>query len=395
MTFSRADRSRLAQWWFTVDHALFTAILVLMTAGLVLSLAASPAVAIKKGLEPYYFVERHALHAGAGIFVMIGISLLDPRGVRRLALATFVLSVIGLVTVYFIGAEINGARRWLSFAGHSLQPSEFAKPAFIVVSAWLLAQAREKPEMPALPISAVLFLALAGLLILQPDVGQTLLIAIVWGGLFFASGQPLLRAILFVAGVIVAIVAAYHLFPHVQLRIDRFFNPAPDAAGQVARAMRSFAEGGFFGRGPGEGTIKTVLPDAHTDFIFAVVAEEYGVIACLALVGLYAFVVLRALIRSASDPDASNRLAVMGLSLVFGLQALINMGVNVGLLPAKGMTLPFVSAGGSSILAISLTLGMVLALTRRRPEAARFKKPRLMPEIGDLELDGRVSRDQN
>ena len=395
MTFSRADRSRLAQWWFTVDHVLFAAILFLVTAGLVLSLAASPAVAIKKGLEPYYFVARHGLHAAAGIFLMIVISLLDPRGVRRLALAAFVLSVMGLVAVYFVGAEINGARRWLSFGGHSLQPSEFAKPAFVVLSAWLLAQACEKPEMPALPISAVLFLALSGLLIVQPDVGQTLLVAIVWGALFFASGQPLLRAVVFVAGVMAAVVAAYYLFPHVEARIDRFLNPSSDAASQVARAMQSFAEGGFLGRGPGEGTIKTVLPDAHTDFIFAVVAEEYGVIACLALVGLYAFVVLRALIRSAGDPDASNRLAVMGLSLVFGLQALINMGVNVGLLPAKGMTLPFISAGGSSILAISLTLGMVLALTRRRPEAARFKKPRLMPEIGDLELDGRVSRDQN
>jgi cell division protein FtsW len=379
MSFSRADKSRLAQWWFTVDHVLLSAILAIMAVGLVLSLAASPDVAARKGLGPYYFFERHALFSAAGVVLMIAVSLMHPRGVRRLALAVFGIALAGLVVVHFWGAEINGARRWLSLFGHSLQPSEFAKPGFVVVSAWLLSEARERPDMPALPIAVAAFVALALLLIAEPDVGQTMLVTLVWSALFFASGQPASRALVILAGAAMAFLGAYQAFAHVRFRVDRFLNPLPGAEGQVERAMQSFIEGGFFGRGPGEGTIKTALPDAHTDFIFAVVAEEYGMIACLAILGLYAFVVVRVLVKSASEPDGATRLAVMGLALLFGLQALINMGVNVGLLPAKGMTLPFISAGGSSILAVSLTLGMALALTRRRPDASRLARGRATP----------------
>lgn len=382
MSFSRADKSRLAQWWFTVDHVLLAAILTLVGLGLVLSLAASPAVAMKKGFDAYYFVERHALYSIVGTGLMLAVSLLDPRGVRRFALALLVVSVAGLLAVYLWGAEINGARRWLSLAGHSLQPSEFAKPALVVISAWLLAEAQSRPDMPALPLASALFLTVTGFLVLQPDFGQTMLVTLVWCALFFASGQPLLRSGIILLGGAATLAAAYRFYPYVQQRFAHFFNPAPGALTQMERAAQSFSSGGLLGRGPGEGTIKTVLPDAHTDFIFAVVAEEYGAVACLILVGVYAFIVLRAILRVASEPDAATRLAVMGLALLFGAQALINMGVNVGLLPAKGMTLPFISAGGSSMLAVSLTLGMVLALTRRRPDSNRLKKPRLMPTIG-------------
>lgn len=381
MRVSRADRSRLAQWWFTVDHTLLAAILALVAAGLVLSLAASPAVALKKGFSTFYFVERHVLFSGAAVVVMLAVSLLDQSGVRRLALVVFAAAFAGLIAVHLTGVEINGARRWLRIGGHSVQPSEFAKPAFAVLMAWMFAEAQRRRDMPALPMAAVVGAAFAGLLVAQPDVGQTLLVALVWGALFFLSGQPVVAAIALAFVGALGLAAAYNIFPHVASRVDRFLQPNIGDNTQVDRAMQSFMEGGFFGRGPGEGTIKTVLPDAHTDFIFAVVAEEYGVIACLVLVALFAFVVLRALVAAAREPDAHTRLAIQALALLFGLQALINMAVNVGLVPAKGMTLPFISAGGSSTIAISVTLGMILALTRRRADIARLKKPRFVPNV--------------
>lgn len=388
MRLNRADRSRVAEWWFTVDHALLVAVLAIVAAGLVLSLAASPAVAIKKGFSTYHFVGRHVLFTALGVAVMLAVSLMQPRTVRRLALVVLAAGLAGLVAVHLTGREINGARRWLDVAGYSLQPSEFVKPAFVVISAWLFAEAGARRDMPALPLAAGMLAVTVGLMVVQPDVGQTLLVTAVWGALYFVSGQPLIGAAAIAGLAAAGGVAAYLTFPHVQARLDRFIAPASGENGQIERAMRSFAEGGFLGRGPGEGTIKSVLPDAHTDFIFAVVAEEYGVFACLALLGLFAFVVLRALHLAAREPDARTRLAVQGLAVLFGLQALINMGVNVGLLPAKGMTLPFISAGGSSTLAVSLTIGMLLALARSRPDQGHHKKPRLAVTIDDIEYGG-------
>lgn len=383
MRISRADRSRLAEWWFTVDHVLLAAILVIVGAGVILSLAASPAVALKKGFDAYYFVERHVFFTGVGLIIMVAVSLLSPAGVRRMALILLSVAFVLLLVVYLSGAEINGAKRWLSFGGHSFQPSEIAKPGFAVIAAWLFAEAQARPDMPAFPLAILLLAVFATLLIMQPDVGQTLLLVSVWSTLYFASGRPIAGAAMLAGVAAVAAVGAYFVFPHVHARVDRWIlNPMPGDRSQMDRAIQSFTEGGFLGRGPGEGTIKTILPDAHTDFIFAVVAEEYGVVACLALLSLFAFVVLRALVQATREPEAPTRLAIIGLSLLFGLQALINMGVNVGLLPAKGMTLPFISAGGSSTLAVSVTLGMLLALTRRRPDHQRLKKPRLVPTIG-------------
>jgi cell division protein FtsW len=375
MRVSRADRSRFTDWWFTVDHVLLGSIFTLIGIGLVLSLAASPAVAMKKGLPAFHFVERHILYSLLGAALMVVVSFLPPKHVRRLALLLMVATFAALLAVHLFGHELNGARRWLSIGGHSLQPSEFAKPAFIVVSAWLLVEARVQPDMPALPIAVLIYIALATLLVLQPDVGQTLLVSMVWGAMFFVSGQPLIYAALGLVLGAAGLVLAYVNFSHVQFRVDRFFSPLPGDNSQVDRALQSFTQGGFLGRGPGEGTIKTALPDAHTDFIFAVVAEEYGAVACLVLVALFGFIVMRALYRSGREPDPSTRLGIIGLALVFGLQALINMGVNVGLLPAKGMTLPFLSAGGSSMLAVCLTLGMLLALTRRRADLSGPKGP--------------------
>ena len=384
MRISRSDRSRLAQWWFTVDLTLLGAILAIVAAGIVLSLAASPAVAMKKGLPTYYFVERQVFFSGLGVVAMLAVSLMSPPAVRRLALAMFAASAVGLVAVLLVGAELNGARRWLSLAGHSLQPSEVMKPAFTVLSAWVFAQAQKRPDMPALTLAIGGWVVIAGLLLMQPDVGQTLLLSLVWGALYFLSGQPLVGAALLAGCGAAGLGAAAYFLPHVRFRFAKFLAPTPGDNSQIDRAMQSFAEGGFFGRGPGEGTIKIVLPDAHTDFIFAVVAEEYGVVSCLALLAMFGFVVVRALMTARAEPEPAIRHAIEGLALLFGLQALINMGVNVGLLPAKGMTLPFISAGGSSTLAVSVTLGMLLALTRRRPDVARLKKPRLMPSIEPL-----------
>ena len=374
----------MAQWWFTVDGPLLAAIVAIIAAGIVLSLAASPAVAMKKGLPTYYFVERQVLFSGVGLVLMLVVSLLSPLAVRRLALVMFALALAGLAAVLLVGPEINGARRWLSLAGHSFQPSELMKPAFTVLSAWAFAEAQRRPDMPALVLAIGGWLVVVALLLMEPDVGQTMLVSLVWGALYFLSGQPLAGAGLLAGLGAAGLGAAAWGFPHVRLRFAKYFAPTPGDNSQIDRAMQSFAEGGFFGRGPGEGTIKIVLPDAHTDFIFAVVAEEYGVLACLVLLAMFGFVVVRALVAARTEPEPDIRHAIEGLALMFGLQALINMGVNVGLLPAKGMTLPFISAGGSSTLAVSVTLGMLLALTRHRPDAARLKKPRLAPSLEPL-----------
>ncbi len=390
MKLSRTDKSRFVEWSFTIDRALVTAFASLIVLGIVLSLAASPAVALKKGLPTYHFVERHIVFAVIGSALILAVSLLSTTGVRRLALVMLGLGLAGMAAVLVTGAEFNGAQRWLSIGGYSLQPSEFAKPAFVVIIAWLFAEAAGRRDMPAAPIAMLLWALFAGLLVSQPDVGQTLLVSATAGMLYLLAGLSIIGAVVLAGIGGAGLWLAYENFGHVQTRLDRFFNPLPFENFQVSRAIQSFTEGGLFGRGPGEGTIKSVLPDAHTDFIFAVVAEEYGAIACLAILCIFGFIVLKALVRAAEEPRMADRLAIQGLAIVFGLQALINMGVNVGLLPPKGMTLPFISAGGSSMLALAVTAGMLLALTRYRPDPQRLKKPRLVPTIDALPYQGRA-----
>ncbi len=385
MRLARDDRSLVTEWWFSVDRALLIAVLALIGIGVVLSLAASPAVATRKGLPPFYFVERHLVFAMAGIIVMLAASLLDPRGVLTLAMGLLGAAMVLMVAAYLYGPEVNGARRWVRFAGFSLQPSEILKPAFAVVTAWLFAEARARPGNGIVLSAFGLYGVVAGLLLLQPDVGQWMLLTLVFGALFFISGQPILWAVAFGGLGLSGLAAAYMAFPHVRGRFARFLDPASGDTYQTDRAIQSFAEGGFFGRGPGEGTIKSVLPDAHTDFIFAVVAEEYGALACLLLIALFAFVVGRALMRYRHRRDPFTHLAVNGLALLIALQASINMAVNVGLVPAKGMTLPFISAGGTSMIAASLTVGMLLALVRRRADPHSVSRPKVarsLPPIG-------------
>lgn len=366
----------LTDWWFTVDRMLLAAILAIAGAAVILSLAASPAIAIRRGLPTYYFVERQLVFIAAGVALMLAVSLLSPASVRRLALAVLATCLVGMVVVLVSGTEINGARRWLYVFSHSLQPSEFIKPAFVVLCAWLLAERQRRPDMPALALAFALYLALAGLLVLQPDVGQALLVSLVWCALFFLAGGPVTWFLGFMAMLSSAFTTAYYTVGYVRLRVDRFFSPGGGSY-QMSRARQSFIEGGLFGRGPGEGTIKDVLPDAYNDFIYAVIAEEYGVLICMVLLGMFALVVVRVFARQIGESDDFVRLGAMGLALLFGLQALVNMAVNTGLLPTKGMTLPFISIGGSSTLAVSLGLGMLLALSRRR--AGHTKRPAFLP----------------
>ena len=379
MRLTRADHSLLADWWFTVDRTLLGILLALIGIGCVLSLAASPAVAVKKGLAPFHFAERHFVFAGLGVAVMLAVSALSPRQVRRLALVLLLASLALMIWIALAGPEIKGARRWVHVAGHSFQPSELGKPALVVLLAWLFAEAAKRDDVPALPVATGLGLAFAGLLVIQPDVGQTLLVASVWAALFLLSGQPLRLAALLLPVGAIGFGGAYFAFDHVRRRVARFIDPSSGDNYQVERAIQSFSEGGLMGRGPGEGVIKSILPDAHTDFIFAVIGEEYGILACIGLMALYVALAQRAFARAWREPDEFARLAVIGLAFLVVLQALINMGVNVGLLPAKGMTLPFVSAGGSSSLGTSLTAGMLLALMRRRPDPGHVRKPQLRP----------------
>ena len=388
MRLSRAERSVLADWWFTVDRMLLAAILVIAGAGLLLSLAASPTIAVKRGLPTYYFVERHLVFSLAAVGVMLAVSALPPRMIRRLALIVMAAALCMILVVLLNGTEINGARRWLHLGSYSLQPSEFAKPAFVVLSAWLFAEADQRSDIPATALACLLYFAFAGLLVLQPDVGQTLLVSLVWCALLLLAGRPLRWFLAFGAALVAGLVTAYFNFGYVRWRIDRFLNPALGENFQTDRALQSFVEGGFLGKGPGEGTIKTVLPDAHTDFIFAVIAEEYGTLACLVIIGLFALVAIRAFSRQAGQVDAFARLASAGLALLFVLQAIVNMAVNVGLVPAKGITLPFISSGGSSTLGVGLAMGMLLALTRRGPGTAHVKKPGFVPKAARVGTTG-------
>ncbi|ACI98049.1 FtsW/RodA/SpoVE family cell cycle protein [Rhodospirillum centenum] len=365
-TFARTDHSLLGRWWWTVDRWTLAAVVLIAAIGVVLIQAASPAVAERIGLTTFHFIERHLMLLLPALGVMVGVSLLSPRGVLRLSVGLFLLSLIGIALTLVVGVEIKGATRWLHLPGLSVQPSEFVKPAFAVVAAWLFALQRNREGFPGIPVVAGLFLVTVAMLLMQPDLGQTFVITAVFAGQFFLAGLPVLLVVGLVVLGISGLVGAYFLFPHVQSRIDRFLDPASGDNYQVARAMEAFEKGGLWGTGPGQGSVKMSIPDAHADFIFAVAGEELGLLWCLLIVGLFAFVVLRGFARAFNDQSLFVLLAASGLCMQFGLQSLINMGSSLHLMPTKGMTLPFISYGGSSLIALGIGMGMLLALTRRR-----------------------------
>jgi cell division protein FtsW len=303
------------------------------------------------------------------IAVLLATSFLSPRHIRRLALLVFVASAILVLATLFFGAEIKGARRWIVILGINIQPSEFLKPAFVILTAWLFAESASKPDVPANTFAMFLLLGVLALLVLQPDFGQAMLVALVWGALFFMAGMRLIWVGGLAVTAAVGLAGAYATVPHVARRIKRFLDPASGDTFQVDMAVDSFMRGGWFGRGPGEGTIKRILPDSHADFVFAVGAEEFGIVLCLIIVALFAFIVIRALTDAMRNEDAFARFATAGLAMLFGMQSAINMAVNLALIPAKGMTLPFISYGGSSMISLAYGTGMLLALTRERPRA--------------------------
>jgi cell division protein FtsW len=364
--FTRADTSVVGRWWWTVDRWLLVAAGTLIAIGMILTLAAGPPAAGRIGADTYHFVRKQSVFLPLAIAVMLGISLMPALWIRRFsAVGLFVGFIMMLGTLAF-GDEINGAQRWLRLGVFSIQPSEFIKPFLVVVSAWMFALNRTTEGVPGNMIALGCLLMVCAVLLSQPDVGMTMVVVSVWCAQFFMAGLPIFWVVLLAFAGLGALVSAYFLFPHVASRVDRFLDPASGDTSQVSQAIRAFQNGGLFGRGPGEGRVKEMLPDAHTDFIFAVAGEEFGVLLCLMVVALFGFLVLRAMIKVLREDNLFILLAVGGLAVQFGLQAIINMASSLHMMPTKGMTLPFISYGGSSMLALAIGMGMILGLTRRR-----------------------------
>ena len=377
---ARAHDPVLPRWWRTIDKWSLTAILGLFGIGLLLGLAASVPLASRNGLPQFYYVQREAFFGAVALAVMVGFSMLSPAMIRRLGVLGFALSFGALALLPFFGTDFGkGAVRWFSFGFASFQPSEFLKPGFVVVTAWLIAAAAEVNGPPGKTMSFVLTMVITAFLALQPDFGQSMLVLFGWGVIYFVAGAPMLLIAVIIGLVVMGGTFAYEHSEHFARRIDGFLTADIDPRSQIGYATNAIQEGGFFGVGVGQGQVKWTLPDAHTDFIIAVAAEEYGLILVLVIIALYCTVVVRSLFRLMRERDPFVRLAGTGLACIFGVQAMINIGVAVRLLPAKGMTLPFVSYGGSSVIAAGITVGMLLALTRSRPQgeiADIFKRTR-------------------
>ena len=368
--FARTDRTRLGVWWWTVDRLLLGATLALMAVGVALSFGSSPAAAARIGIhDPFHFAERQCIYGAIGLVILLGVSLCSPRGVRRVSFFIYAAAVLVMMGLPFVGHAAKGADRWLSIGGFSLQPSEFMKPALIVLASWMFSEAQKGEGVPGVSIAFGLYGLAVALLLMQPDVGQTVLITVAFGAAFFMAGVPL-RWILGLGAVAAGgFVTIYFAFAHVAARFHKFLSPDKADTHQVDKAAEAIAHGGLFGVGPGEGIMKRHVPDLHTDFIYSVAAEEYGVVFSWALIALFGFLVVRGLYRAMKLADGFEQVAAAGLFVLVGQQTLINVCVNLNLIPTKGMTLPFISYGGSSMLAMGLTLGLALALTRRRPGA--------------------------
>jgi cell division protein FtsW len=370
----RTQRTLSTDWWWSVDRWLLFGLLALILTGLVLLMGGGPPVAERLGYHTFHFVQRQVMFLIPALILMIGLSFLTPRSVRRAALLLFIISLAAVIATLFIGVEIKGARRWLNIWKLGIQPSEFLKPAFIILIAWAFSEGARRRDVPGVTLGVLLYPLTVIPLVLQPDVGQTILITCVWLGVLVVAGIHWFWFAGAIGSAAVGGVILYETLPHVQARVERFLDKSSGDSFQTDTALEAFAQGGWFGKGPGEGTVKHILPDAHTDFIFAVTAEEFGVVMCLFVVCLYAFLVLRGLRIARHCEDLFRRLAITGLVLIFGIQALINMMVNVNLIPAKGMTLPFISYGGSSLISLAVTMGFLLALTRRRPQAETLEQ---------------------
>ncbi|WP_374387089.1 putative peptidoglycan glycosyltransferase FtsW [Sandaracinobacter sp.] len=369
ISFGRADKSPLARWFWTIDRPLLFMLLVLIGVGLIGVAAASPAGALRLSggaivVPPLHFLWRQLMWVAAGVPLMLAVSMLTKDSARRFALGGFAIFFLLLMLVPLIGAEKNGAVRWIQLPGFQMQPIEFLKPFFVVSTAWLFALKFEDRSLPVIPAGGLVLAAIVGLLVIQPDFGQAALVIAVWLVQAVLAGMPLLLLGLAILAALGGLVVAYQFEPHIRNRIDGYLHGEGDTY-QVDRALDCFRSGGLYGAGPGEGTAKFHLPEAHTDYIFSVIGEEFGAIACFALALLYLAIVLRVLLQLLDEDDPFTLIAATGLVAQFGGQALINMSVNLALAPSKGMTLPLVSHGGSSFLATAIAMGLLLALTRR------------------------------
>lgn len=368
--FPRSDRSSVGVWWWTVDRWMLGVVALLIGIGVLMSFAASPAAAARMNIgDPFHFAVRQCVFATVSAGVLISVSMLDVKGVRRASFCIWLAAIAVMIALPFIGHNAKGATRWLEFGGFTFQPSEYMKPALIILVAWMFAEGQKGQGVPGVSIAFGLYAVSIGLLLIQPDVGQTVLITIAFGAAFWMAGVPMSWVMLLGATAVAGLSSTYFLFPHVQSRVDRFLSPDKADTHQVDRASEAIAAGGVFGRGPGEGVMKRHVPDLHTDFIYSVGAEEYGLIFSLLLIALFSFVVIRGLYRAMKLSDPFEQVAAAGLFVLVGQQAIINVAVNLNLIPTKGMTLPFISYGGSSMIAMGLTMGLALALTRRRPGA--------------------------
>lgn len=362
-------RTGLSSPWRGLDPTLMFIVAALIGVGLTLSLAAGPAAAARLSYEqPFYFLFRHIGFAAAGVALLAFTAALSVTGVRRIAGLALVGSLIVMAALPIVGHEVNGATRWVRFGSFGLQPSEFLKPAFIVICAWLFAEESRGAPVPGRFVALVIYAVCVGLLIIQPDFGQTILISAIFGAMLFSAGLPWFYMVLLGGAGLSMLTLAYFSLGHVRDRVAAFLQPQADWA-QTERARQAFEQGGLFGVGPGEGEIKRLLPEAHTDFVFSVAAEEFGLLASLAIIGLFAILFAQAWTRAMKLTDHFAQLATAGLAMLFGFQALINIAVNLNLIPPKGMTLPFISYGGSSMLALCFAAGLMLALTRHRPGA--------------------------
>jgi cell division protein FtsW len=366
MDYQRKNKSFFFNWWSTVDHLTLVVLGILIIFSAVMVATASPAIADRIGLNSYYFIKRQIIYLALAIIIMFSISCLSIENLKKLAFLGLLACIITLVIVLFKGNEVKGAKRWIYIAGFSLQPSEFAKPLFAVVTGYILSKRYSDPEFPAFKVATILYIILISLLILQPDFGMSVTVSAVWGAQLFLAGLSIVLIAAVIVISVIGFVGAYSFLPHVAKRINSFLDPDKGENYQIKKSLEAFLNGGLYGKGPGEGTVKQFLPDSHTDFIFAVVGEELGLIACLAIVAMFTFIVMRGFFRIMHETDLFVAFSGAGLLMQFGMQAIINMGVALHLLPTKGMTLPFLSYGGCSMFAISLAMGMILSMTRKR-----------------------------
>ncbi|MFN9477073.1 MAG: putative lipid II flippase FtsW [Rickettsiales bacterium] len=360
------------RWWKVIDQQTIIAMVILLAFSLMLVTTASPAVANRIGLTDNYFSSRHVVFLALAVIIILTFSLLDKKWIRRLAIFGFLGSLLMLVLVKFYGFEVKGATRWINIGGFSYQPSEFIKPFFAVVTGWILSL-HYYEEFPSFKVCFILFVSVAALLIIQPDFGMLVMVSAVFGIQLFVAGLPIIWLFIAIFASVFGSIGAYLLLPHVASRINRFLDPVNSENYQVTRSLEAFESGGLYGKGPGEGSVKQFLPDSHTDFIFAVAGEEFGAIICLMIIITFAYIVIRILINLLHEDDKFIQIAAIGIISQFGLQAVINMGVSLNLLPTKGMTLPFISYGGSSTLAISTGMGMLLGLTKRKASLVKYR----------------------